>query len=110
MKGFQGPPLLRGREAGEKKAAKPKGKAPARPGAKKKGMNLNLTIPGMGGKVKGCLECGAPRYRDKGYCQACYAHVRRGIPTDARDVPTRSECEAAVDPSPLIIPRAPDPH
>jgi type IV pilus assembly protein PilC len=36
----------------DKKAAKTKGKAPARPGAKKKGMNFNLTIPGMGGKVK----------------------------------------------------------
>jgi type IV pilus assembly protein PilC len=37
----------------DKKAAKTKGKAPARPGAKKKGgMNINLTIPGMGGKVK----------------------------------------------------------
>ncbi|HTB85811.1 MAG TPA: type II secretion system F family protein [Candidatus Sulfotelmatobacter sp.] len=35
----------------DKKAAK-KGKAPVRPGAKKKGMNLNLSIPGMGGKVK----------------------------------------------------------
>jgi len=36
----------------DKKAAKAKGKAPARPGAKKKGINLNLSIPGMGGKVK----------------------------------------------------------
>ncbi len=35
----------------DKKAAK--SKAPARPGAKKKGgMNINLSIPGMGGKVK----------------------------------------------------------
>ena len=59
----------------------------------------------MGGKVKGCLECGAPRWRGKSYCEACYAHVRRGIPTDARDVPTREECDAAIDPTPLIVPR-----
>ena len=38
-------------KSADKKAGK--GKAPARPGAKKKGgMNFNLTIPGMGGKVK----------------------------------------------------------
>jgi type IV pilus assembly protein PilC len=37
-------------KAPDKKSGK--GKAPARPGAKKKGMNLNITIPGMGGKVK----------------------------------------------------------
>jgi len=43
-------------EAEKEKSAdkKSKGKAPARPGAKKKGggMNINLTIPGLGGKVK----------------------------------------------------------
>ncbi|MDR3457807.1 MAG: type II secretion system F family protein [Verrucomicrobiae bacterium] len=38
-------------KSADKKAAK--SKAPARPGAKKKGgMNINISIPGMGGKVK----------------------------------------------------------
>ena len=55
-----------------------------------------------------CLECGAPTWRAKSYCARCYQNVRRGIPTDVIDLPTRQECELAQDPGfrlELLMPR-----
>jgi hypothetical protein len=62
------------------------------------------------GRRTKCFECGQPVYRDKSYCEPCYTHVRRGIPTDVRDVPTRQECERAVDIAPVLAPWRVDPH
>ena len=43
------------------------------------------------------MECGKPVFRQKAYCARCYQNVRRGIPTDVINVPTREECDRAVD-------------